>query len=61
MPRVSALLHGLDDTGAQVLRLDPDILVMYARAITVAAQPIGLPVLVKRHIRLNALTQPPSP
>jgi hypothetical protein len=37
MPRVIALLHGLDDTRAQVIRLDPDILVIYARAITVAA------------------------
>ena len=61
-----------------MIRLDPDILVIYARAITVAAQPIGLPVMVKTlgngmaialetddgwawHIRLNALTQPPSP
>jgi hypothetical protein len=78
MPRVIALLHGLDDTRAQVIRLDPDILLIYARAITVAAQPIGLPVMVKTrgngvaialetdddgawHIRLNALTQPPSP
>jgi hypothetical protein len=47
MQRVIALLHGLDDTRAKVIRLDPDILVTYTRAIKVAAQPIGLPVMVK--------------
>jgi hypothetical protein len=78
MQRVIALLHGLDDTRAKVIRLDPDILVMYTRAIEAAAQQIGLPVIVKplsdgiaialdtdedraRRVRLNALTQPPSP
>jgi hypothetical protein len=78
MPRVITLLHGLDDTRAKAIRLDPDTLVMYTRAIKVAAQQIGLLVMVKtlsdrmaialetdderaRHIRLNALTQPPSP
>jgi hypothetical protein len=39
MPRVIALLHGLDDTRAQVIRLDPDTLVMYTRAIKAAAEP----------------------
>jgi hypothetical protein len=47
MPRVIALLHGLDDTRAQMIRLDPDTLVTYTRALTVAAQPIDLPVMVK--------------
>jgi biotin carboxylase len=78
MQRVIALLHGLDDTRAKVIRLDPDTLVMYTRAIEAAAQQIGLPVIVKplsdgiaialdtdedraRRVRLNALTQPPSP
>ena len=78
MPRVITLLHGLDDPRAKVTRLDPDPRVMSTRALKVAAEQIGLPVLVKtlsdgmaialetdddraRHIRLNALTQPPSP
>jgi hypothetical protein len=78
MQRVIALLHGLDDTRAKVIRVDQDALVMYTRAIKAAAQQIGLPVMVKtlsdgiaialetdeeraRHIRLNALTRPPSP
>jgi hypothetical protein len=78
MPRVIALLHGLDDTRAKVIRPDPDTRVMYTRALKAAAQQIGGPVMVKtlrngmaialetdedraRHIRLNALTQPPSP
>jgi hypothetical protein len=39
MPRVIALLHGLDDTRAQVIRLDPDTLVMYTRAIKATAEP----------------------
>jgi hypothetical protein len=77
MQRVIALLRSLDDTRAKVIRLVPDTLVTYTRAIKVAAQQIGLPVMVKtlsngiamaletdedraRHIRLNALTQPPS-
>ena len=47
MQRVIALLHGLDDTRAKVIRLDPDPLVRDTRAIQAAAQPIGLPVLVK--------------
>jgi acylphosphatase len=78
MQRVITLLHGLDDTRAKVIHLGPDQRVMYTRTIEVAAQQIGLPVLVKtlsdgiaialetdvdqaRHIRLNTLTQPPSP
>jgi hypothetical protein len=78
MPRVIALPHGLDDTRAQVIRVDPDTVVTYTRAIKAAAQQTGLPVMVKtlsdgmaialetdeeraRHIRLNTLTQPPSP
>ena len=78
MQRVIALLHGLDETRAKVIRLDPDTLVMYTRAIEAAAQQIGLAVIVKplsdgiaialdtdedraRRVRLNALTQPPSP
>jgi hypothetical protein len=47
MPRVITLLQGLDDTRSQVIRLDPDTLVMYTRAIKAAAQQIGLPVMVK--------------
>lgn len=46
-PRVITLLHDLDDTRAKAIRLDPDTLVMYTRAIKVAAQQIGLPVMVK--------------
>jgi hypothetical protein len=78
MERLIALLHDLDDTRAKVIRLDPDQLVRYTRAIEAAAQQIGLPVLVKplsdgiaialdtdedraRRVRLQALTQPPSP
>jgi hypothetical protein len=78
MQRLIALLHDLDDTRAKVIRLDPDQLVRYTRAIEAAAQQIGLPVLVKplsdgiaialdtdedraRRVRLQALTQPPSP
>jgi hypothetical protein len=78
MERVIALLHGLDDTRAKVIRLDPDQLVRYTRAIEAAAQQVGLAVLVKtlsdgiaialdtdedraRRVRLQALTQPPSP
>jgi hypothetical protein len=78
MERLIALLHSLDDTRAKVIRLDPDQLVRYTRAIETAAQQIGLPVLVKplsdgiaialdtdedraRRVRLQALTQPPSP
>ena len=78
MERLIALLHSLDDTRAKVIRLDPDQLVRYTRAIEAAAQQIGLPVLVKplsdgiaialdtdedraRRVRLQALTQPPSP
>jgi hypothetical protein len=78
MQRVISLLHGLDDTRAKVIRLDPDHLAMYTRAVKAAAQQVGLPVIVKtlsdgiavaletdedraRHIRLNTLTQPPSP
>jgi hypothetical protein len=45
--RVITLLHGLDDTGAKVIRVDQDTLVMYTRAIKAAAQQIGLPVIVK--------------
>ena len=47
MERLIALLHGLDDTRAKVIRLDPDQLVRYTRAIEAAAQQIGLAVLVK--------------
>jgi hypothetical protein len=47
MPWVIALLHGLDDTRAKIIRLNPETLVTHTRAITVAAQPIGLPVMVK--------------
>jgi hypothetical protein len=78
MQRLIALLHDLDDTRAKVIRLDPDQLVRYTRAIEAAAQQIGLAVLVKplsdgiaialdtdeeraRRVRLQALTQPPSP
>ena len=78
MQRVIALLHGLDDTRAKVIRLDPDKVAVYTRAIKAAGQQIGLPVIVKtlsdgiaialemdedraRQIRLDALTQPPSP
>jgi hypothetical protein len=78
MRRVIGVLHGLDDTRAKVIRLDPDRVAAYTRAIKAAAQQIGLPVIVKtlsdgiaialetdedraRQIRLEALTQPPSP
>jgi hypothetical protein len=47
MERLIALLHSLDDTRAKVIRLDPDQLVRYTRAIEAAAQQIGLAVLVK--------------
>jgi hypothetical protein len=47
MQRVIALLHGLDDTRAKVIRLDPDRVAVYTRAIKDAAQQIGLPVIVK--------------
>jgi hypothetical protein len=47
MERLIALLHSLDDTHAKVIRLDPDQLVRYTRAIEAAAQQIGLAVLVK--------------
>ncbi len=44
---VIELLHGLDDTRAKVIRLDPDKLATYTRAIEAAAQRIGLPVVIK--------------
>jgi hypothetical protein len=44
---VIELLHGLDDTRAKVIRLDPDKLATYTRALEAAAQRIGLPVIVK--------------
>jgi hypothetical protein len=44
---VIELLHGLDDTRAKVIHLDPDKVATYTRSIEVAAQRIGLPVLVK--------------
>jgi hypothetical protein len=47
MQRVIAFLYGLDDTRAKVIHLDPDTLVTYTRAIKVAAQQIGLPVIVR--------------
>jgi hypothetical protein len=47
MERLIALLHSLDDTRAKVIRLDPDQLVRYTRALETAAQQIGLAVLVK--------------
>jgi hypothetical protein len=47
MPRVITLLHGLDDTRAKVIRLDPDTRVMYTRALKAAAQQIGGPVMGK--------------
>jgi hypothetical protein len=36
-PRVITLLHGLDDARAKVIRLDPDTLVTYTRALKAAA------------------------
>lgn len=47
MQRVIAVLHGLDDTRAKVIRLDPDRVAVYTRAIKAASQQIGLPVIVK--------------
>jgi hypothetical protein len=44
---VIELLHGLDDTRAKVIRLDPDKLATYTRSVEAAAQRIGLPVLIK--------------
>jgi hypothetical protein len=44
---VIELLHGLDDTRAKVIRLEPDKLGPYTRSIEAAAQRIGLPVVVK--------------
>jgi hypothetical protein len=44
---VIELLHGLDDTRAKVIRLDPDKVGPYTRSIEAAAQRIGLPVIVK--------------
>src|SRR5918992_4851435 len=44
---VIELLHGLDDTRAKVIQLDPDKVATYTRSIEVAAQRIGLPVIVK--------------
>jgi hypothetical protein len=44
---VIELLHGLDDSRAKVIRLDPDKVATYTRSIEAAAQRIGLPVIVK--------------
>jgi hypothetical protein len=44
---VLELLHGLDETRAKVIHLDPDKVAMYTQSIEVAAQQIGLPVIVK--------------
>jgi hypothetical protein len=44
---VMELLQELDATRAKVIHLDPDKLALYTRAIEVAAQRVGLPVLVK--------------
>jgi hypothetical protein len=44
---VMELLQGLDATRAKVLHLDPDKVALYTRSIEVAAQRVGLPVLVK--------------
>jgi hypothetical protein len=44
---VMELLQGLDETRAKVILLDPDKLAMYTRSIKVAAQRVGMPVLVK--------------
>jgi hypothetical protein len=41
------LLQGLDETRAKVIHLDPNKLAMYTRSIEVAAQRVGLPVIVK--------------
>jgi hypothetical protein len=44
---VLELLQGLDETRAKLIHLDPDKVAMYARSVEVAAQRIGLPVIVK--------------
>jgi hypothetical protein len=47
MQTVMELLQGLDATKAKVIHLDATNLAMYTRSIEVAAQRVGLPVLVK--------------
>ena len=44
---VIELLQGLDATRAKVIHLDPDKVATYTRSIEVAAQRVGLPVIVK--------------
>ena len=44
---VMELLQGLDATRAKVIHLDPDKVAMYTRSIEVAAQRVGMPVIVK--------------
>jgi hypothetical protein len=44
---VMELLQGLDKTRAKVIHLDPNKLAMYTRSVEVAAQRVGLPVIVK--------------
>jgi hypothetical protein len=44
---VMELLQGLDETRAKVILLDPDKVAQYTHSIEVAAQRVGLPVVVK--------------
>jgi hypothetical protein len=44
---VMELMQGLDETRAKVILLDPDNVAQYTRAIEVATQQVGLPVVVK--------------
>ncbi len=44
---VMELLQGLDATRAKVIHLEPPNLAMHTRAIEVAVQRVGLPVIVK--------------
>jgi hypothetical protein len=44
---VMELLQGLDATRAKVIHLDPNKLALYTRSVEVAAQRVGLPVVVK--------------
>ena len=44
---VLELMQGLDETRAKLIHLDSDKVAMYTRSVEVAAQRIGLPVIVK--------------
>jgi hypothetical protein len=44
---VMELLQGLDATRAKVILLDPHKVALYTRSVEVAAQRVGVPVVVK--------------